>query len=259
MATKNNLDIGEEAPHHTELSNRYRINGEVYDLSQVIATARGDATDVEWNDQTMTERLATIKAYLSSVNAEKVHVQENTSGDGTGSTVKDGEGNVIEHAEQSQGSDGGASNEPQQTGNATASENDEQYKALESEAEGLRGPVSELQDALDKVASELKIDPHLLDPARDEGVSVYDAIAEAAASTTKQIADVREKLGLTDDTADIISAVDDLSKKASEAEQRATVAEQDASQLRQEVRTLRERATRGPALHGHIDELKTPY
>ena len=76
MATKNNLDVGGEAPHHTELSDRYRIEGAVYDLTQIIAAVKGEESNDAWNARTMGDRLDATKAYLKSVDAEKASEAE---------------------------------------------------------------------------------------------------------------------------------------------------------------------------------------
>lgn len=221
MATKNNLDVGGEAPVHKDLGNRYRIEGTVYDLGQIVAAVKGEQSDEDWNKRTLTDRLDTVKAYVKDMNAEKVDDAENTAGDGT---VKDGTGQII----------GGG-----------AESNEEAAKALEQlhAAAGAVGPVDTLR-AFNQ---------------DDEAKEVEDLIASNE-RLTDQIAAIRDRLKLTDgDNTTISEALDALQEKASEAEQRATVAEQDASKLRTQLKTAQERATRGPALHGHVDDLKAPY
>lgn len=72
MATKNNLDVGGEMPHHTELSDNYKIGDGVYDLAQIVAAVKDAQSNDDWNARTMTDRLGAIKTYLKDMNAEKV-------------------------------------------------------------------------------------------------------------------------------------------------------------------------------------------
>lgn len=243
MATKNNLDVGGEAPHHTELADRYRIEGAVYDLTQIIAAVKGEQSNDDWNARTMGDRLDATKAYLKSVDAEKVDETENTAGDGE--TVRDGNGNILEHPAQIAGSDG---NDAGGTGTATAVQgdtmSDEDKEAIElvKAAKTAQGPV----DTLRAFKQE------------DEAKEVEDLMSSNE-RLTDQIAAIRDKLKLTDDTQSIAEALDALAEKASEAEQRAVAAEQDASRLRGEVQRLRSSSTRDKPLHGHVDDLKAPY
>ena len=80
--TKNNLDVGAEAPHHTKLANRYKIEDNVYDLTQIAAAVKGEQSNDDWNARTMGDRLEAIKSYLKDQDAEKVDETENTAGDG---------------------------------------------------------------------------------------------------------------------------------------------------------------------------------
>ena len=243
MATKNNLDVGGETPHHTELSSRYRIGDGVYDLSQIAAAVKGEQSNDDWNARTMGDRLDAIKSYLKDQDAEKVDETENTAGDGE--TVRDGNGNILEHPAQIAGSDG---NDAGGSGKATAVQgdtmSDEDREAIELVRAGktAQGPV----DTLRAFKQE------------DEAAEV-EKLQSDNQSLKQQIADVRAKLELKDDTLDLIGAVGALQEKASEAEQRATTAEQDASQLRDKVRRLEERSTRDKPLHGAIEDLKAPY
>lgn len=243
MATENNLDVGGEAPHHTELADRYRIEGAVYDLTQIIAAVKGEQSNDDWNARTMDDRLDATKAYLKSVDAEKVDETENTAGDGE--TVRDGNGNILEHPAQIAGSDG---NDAGGTGTATAVQgdtlSDDDKEALDQVRAGRAavGPVDTLRAF-----------------NRNDEADEVEKLEQERDSLRDQIADVRAKLELKDDTLDLIEAVGALQEKASEAEQRATTAEQDASQLRDKVRRLEERSTRDKPLHGHVDDLKAPY
>lgn len=243
MATKNNLDVGGETPHHTELATRYRIGDGVYDLAQITAAVKGEQSNDDWNARTMGDRLDAIKGYLKDQEAEKVADDENTSGDGE--TVRDGNGNILEHPAQIAGSDGndaGGSGTAQAVQGDTMSDEDKEAIELVRAGKSAQGPV----DTLRAFKQE------------DEAQEVETALAERDA-LREQINDVRAKLQLTDDTADLLRAVDALNARASEAEERAVKAEQDASQLRTEVQRLRERGTRDKPLHGAIEELKAPY
>lgn len=220
MAAKNNLDVGGGAPHHTELSDRYRIEGAVYDLTQIIAAVKGEQSNDDWNARTMGDRLDATKAYLKSVDAEKVDETENTAGDGE--TVRDGNGAVIQHADGESG--------------PTQAEYDE-----------LRASADRMAGVIEVARVELGL-PEDVEPSLAEGIK----------AVKQQIEDIREKLEI-DGQADIIEAIDALAQKASEAEQRAVAAEQDASQLRGEVQRLRSASTRDKPLHGHVDDLKAPY
>ena len=92
MATKNNLDVGGEAPHHTELSSRYKIEGGVYDLTQIIAAVKGEQSNDDWNARTVGDRLDALKAYLKDQKAENVEddaggeQQDAPEGDGVNHT-----------------------------------------------------------------------------------------------------------------------------------------------------------------------------
>lgn len=241
MATKNNLDVGGEAPHHTELADRYRIEGAVYDLTQIIAAVKGEQSNDDWNARTMGDRLDATKAYLKSVDAEKVDETENTAGDGE--TVRDGNGNILEHPAQIAGSDG---NDAGGTGTATAVQgdtlSDEDKEALDQVRAGRAavGPVDTLR-AFNQ---------------NDEADEVEE-LQQQNERLTDQIAAIRDRLDAGDGL--ITDALDALFEKASEAEQRAVAAEQDASQLRGEVQRLRSASTRDKPLHGHVDDLKAPY
>ena len=79
MATKNNLDVGGEAPHHTELADRYRIEGAVYDLTQIIPAVKGEQSNDDWNARTMGDRLEAIKSYLKDQDADDVLDNEYTA------------------------------------------------------------------------------------------------------------------------------------------------------------------------------------
>lgn len=243
MATKNNLDVGGEAPHHTELATRYKIGDGVYDLTQIVAAVKGEQSNDDWNARTMGDRLDALKGYLKDQDAEKVADDENTAGDGE--TVRDGNGNILEHPAQIAGSDG---NEAGGTGTATAvqgdtmSDEDKQAIDLVRAGRAAVGPVDTLRafnqnDEADEVEK--------LEQERD--------------SLRDQIADVRTKFELTDDTADLIEAIDALATKANEAEQRAHDADVAASKLRDENMRLRERSTRDKPLHGAVEDLKAPY
>jgi hypothetical protein len=76
MATKNNLDVGGEAPHHTELAARYRIGDGVYDLTQIVAAVKGEQSNDDWNARTMGDRLDALKGYLKDQDAEKVEDEQ---------------------------------------------------------------------------------------------------------------------------------------------------------------------------------------
>lgn len=223
MATKNNLDVGGEAPHHTELSDRYKIEGAVYDLTQIIAAVKGEQSNDDWNARTMGDRLDATKAYLKSVDAEKVDETENTAGDGE--TVRDGNGAIIQHADGESG--------------PTQAEYDE-----------LRASADRMADVIEVARVELGLPETTGD--------VEPSLAEGIKAVKQQIVDIREKLKI-DAQADIIEAIDALADKANEAEQRAVAAEQDASQLRGKVKRLEERATRDKPLHGAIEDLPAPY
>lgn len=223
MATKNNLDVGGEAPHHTELADRYRIEGAVYDLTQIIAAVKGEQSNDDWDARTMGDRLDATKAYLKSVDAEKVDETENTAGDGE--TVRDGNGAVIQHADGESG--------------PTQADYDE-----------LRASADRMADVIEVARVKLGL------PETTEDTE--PSLAEGIKAVKQQIVDIREKLKI-DAQADIIEAIDALTDKASEAEQRAVAAERDASQLRGEVQRLRSASTRDKPLHGHVDDLKAPY
>lgn len=219
MATKNNLDVGGEAPHHTELADRYRIEGAVYDLTQIIAAVKGEQSNDDWNARTMGDRLDATKAYLKSVDAEKV---EDDAGDEPQQDAPDGDGNNAD---------------PLDSEYAKRLERD---AALLDAATAATGPVDTLR-AFNQ---------------DDEAQEVEDLIASNE-RLTDQIAAIRDRLDAGDGL--ITDALDALFEKASEAEQRAVAAEQDASQLRGEVQRLRSASTRDKPLHGHVDDLKAPY
>lgn len=241
MATKNNLDVGGEAPHHTELSARYRIGDGVYDLTQIIAAVKGEQSNDEWNGRTMGDRLDAIKSYLKDQEAEKVDDTENTAGDGE--TVRDGNGNILEHPAQIAGSDG---NDATGSGTATAVQgdtmSDEDKEALDQVRAGRAavGPVDTLR-AFNQ---------------NDEADEVEE-LQQQNERLTDQIKAISDRLNAGDGL--IADALDALFEKANEAEQRAITAEQDASQLRDKVRRLEERSTRDKPLHGAVEDLKAPY
>lgn len=243
MATKNNLDVGGEAPHHTELSDRYRIGDGVYDLTQIVAAVKGEQSNDDWNGRTMGDRLDAIKGYLKDQEAEKVSDDENTAGDGE--TVRDGNGNILEHPAQIAGSDG---NDAGGTGTATAvqgdtmSDEDKEAVELVRAGKAAQGPVETLRAFKQE----------------DEAKEVED-ILSSNERLSDTIAGVREKLGITDETASIAEAVDELQTKLRETEDRATLAEQDNNALRREAESLRQRVTRDAPLHGAVEELKAPY
>lgn len=241
MATKNNLDVGAETPHHTDLAERYRIEGTVYDLSQIIAAVKGEQSNDDWNSRTMGDRLDATKSYLKSVDAEKVDETENTAGDGE--TVRDGNGNILEHPAQIAGSDGndaGGSGPAQAIQGDTMSDEDKEAIELVKAAKTATGAV----DTLRAFKQE------------DEAKEVED-LKSSNERLSDQIAAIRDKLGAGDGL--ITDAIDALADKASEAEQRASAAEQEVSKLRTENQRLREAGTRDKPLHGAIEELKAPY
>lgn len=247
MATKNNLDVGGEAPVHKDLAARYRIDGNVYDLGQIVAAVKGEQSDEDWNARTLTDRLAAIKTYIGDMSAEKVEDTENTAGDGT---VKDGEGNVLETAGQAAGSTGGVQ-QPEPPTQQEADQNEETANELADTKHQL-GVYSE---GYTSALAELGMSQYTFD---DIVEAANDPVTAGIRGLKDRMSDVRGALGIREED-DVIEAVKDQQKALTDTEQRATVAEQDASHLRQELKTLREKATRGPALHGFVDELKAPY
>ena len=217
MATKNNLDVGGEAPHHTELAERYRIGDSVYDLSQVIAAVKGDQGDDEWNGETMGSRLDRIKEYVKTVDAEKVEADENTAQDDAGQLDVNGNG---QDATDSQGAEAAG-----------------MFKA----ASRVSGPVDTLRAF-----------------KQDDEADEVEKLIEERDGLRKQLEDIRAELSLGEDD-DITTRLQDWKQDMAEASSRVEAAENARNELAKRVRQLEDRATRGPALHGSVDELKAPY
>lgn len=219
MATKNNLNVGSEAPHHTELAARYRIGDTTYDLAQVIAAVKGDASDDDWNGKTMGDRLDGIKDYLKNVDAQKVDDAENTSSD-SADQLQAGEGDNGDNATDGQG----------------------------AEAAGLFEAASRAVGPVDTLLA-------FRQEAEAEEVS---KLIEERDGLRKQLDEVRTALSVGED-GDLTATVNDWKQREAEAQQRVSDAENARNDLAKRVKQLEDRATRGPALHGHIDELKVPY
>ncbi len=239
MATKNNLDVGGEAPHHTELAARYRIGDGVYDLTQIVAAVKGEQSNDDWNARTMGDRLDAIKAYLKDQDAEKVDETENTAGDGE--TVRSATGEVLEHAEQMNSGADTPSSQDRVKDQPLEPRDAEMVEAVELVQAGraASGPVETLRAFKQE----------------DEAVEVEELISSLE-RTNDMIEAIRQRVNADGPIAD---AIDALFEKLTDAENRATVAEQDASQLRDKVRRLEERSTRDKPLHGAIEDLKAPY
>lgn len=247
MATKNNLDVGGEAPVHKELAARYTIEGNVYDLGQIVAAVKGEQSNDEWNGRTLTDRLGVVKAYIADMKAEKVDDTANTAGDGT---VKDGAGNVLLTAAQAAGSDGGVAPVEKPTAQEadqneeTANELADTKHQLAVYSEGYMGALAALgqgQLTFDDIVS-----------------AGTDPLQAGIAGLKDRMNDVRGALGIREED-DVIEAVKEQALALNEAERRATDAEQRVSQLTGENNRLKDASTRDKPLHGFVDDLKAPY
>ena len=239
MATKNNIDVGGEAPHHTELAARYQIEGAVYDLTQIIVAVKGGQSNDDWNARTMGDRLDAIKAYLKSVDAEKVEDAEQVT--------ESSESNTDEQsatAGDEAGSAGGGigTGDSGDSGDAAATPEPDEARRLLDAATAAEGPVETLRafnqnDEADHVQS-------LMDTLNDVRTKLAAEVGEGVSSVLEALDNLIEQKRAQGDLVMVLLWERDG----------VTIGELGAR-----IKQLEQRASRDKPLHGAIDELKPPY